>query len=174
MSPDHVAAQAARIAGWTIPVNYQPVHELMMDLSVGPYSSLNKFTLRDFIYRYWPWLAALATALMILLMITISLKHQVKRRKVVEVELMKHQEDLEEMVQEKTFELVNARDEALMANNSKEIFLSTMSHELRTPLNAIIGYSEILIEQNKEKSESEEILDLQKNQCCSSSATEYC
>ena len=162
LSSDHIAAQAARIAGWTIPVNYQPVHELMMDLSVGPYSSLNKFTMRDFINRYWPWLAALATTLLFLLLITISLKRQIKRRKVVEVELLKHQEDLQAMVQEKTVELVNTRDEALMANNSKEIFLSTMSHELRTPLNAIIGYSEMLIELNNEKSESEEIMDLQK------------
>ncbi len=31
------AAQAANIAGWTIPLNYQPVHELMRELHIGPY-----------------------------------------------------------------------------------------------------------------------------------------
>lgn len=161
MPQDHEAAKKARISGWTIPVNYQPVHELMMDLSVGPYASINKITLRDILVRYWPWLTALAFTLLILLLTTINLKRQVQRRKAVEVELIKHQQDLVEIVQEKTVDLVNARDEAMMANNSKEIFLSTMSHELRTPLNAIIGYCEILTEEKKELFSQEDISDLQ-------------
>jgi PAS domain S-box-containing protein len=41
-------------------------------------------------------------------------------------------------------ELVEARDQALAAEKSKDDFLSSMSHELRTPLNAIIGFSQIL------------------------------
>lgn len=41
-------------------------------------------------------------------------------------------------------ELVEARDQAVIAEKSKDDFLSSMSHELRTPLNAIIGFSQIL------------------------------
>jgi len=41
-------------------------------------------------------------------------------------------------------DLVEARDKALVAEKSKDEFLSTMSHELRTPLNSIIGFSDIL------------------------------
>ncbi len=37
-----------------------------------------------------------------------------------------------------------ARDEADLANKSKDDFLASMSHELRTPLTSIIGNSEIL------------------------------
>jgi len=40
--------------------------------------------------------------------------------------------------------LVEARDHALNASQTKSDFLTNMSHELRTPLNAIIGYSELL------------------------------
>ena len=40
-----------------------------------------------------------------------------------------------------------ARDEAIEASRAKSAFLANMSHELRTPLNAIIGYSEIVLEE---------------------------
>ena len=38
-----------------------------------------------------------------------------------------------------------ARDEAVEANRSKDIFLAFVSHELRAPLNSILGWSNILL-----------------------------
>jgi len=40
--------------------------------------------------------------------------------------------------------LMEARDSAEQASQSKSAFLANMSHELRTPLNAIIGFSEMI------------------------------
>lgn len=58
--------------------------------------------------------------------------------------------------------LIDAREEALLANRHKSIFLANMSHELRTPLNAIVGYSEILHEEAREIGAQQFVDDLQK------------
>lgn len=40
LPPEHAATRAAGIYGWTLPHNYQPVHELFLDFRLGPYANL--------------------------------------------------------------------------------------------------------------------------------------
>ncbi|MFP4487696.1 MAG: response regulator [Bacteroidales bacterium] len=87
------------------------------------------------------------------------------RMKSTEDKLRDRQQMLEDLVEERTYDLVRANTElrkeivrrketedklkialekAQAADRVKSNFLSSISHELRTPLNAIIGFSEII------------------------------
>ncbi|NQV43825.1 MAG: hypothetical protein HQ501_02890 [Rhodospirillales bacterium] len=67
---------------------------------------------------------------------------EISQRLGVEIELKKHRAQLQEIVEERTHDLLLAKEEAENSNQIKTRFLANMSHELRTPLNAIIGYSD--------------------------------
>ncbi|UOG93924.1 MAG: response regulator [Candidatus Thiothrix sulfatifontis] len=60
------------------------------------------------------------------------------------LELRAQADSLEHIIEERTRELVEARDQALSASRSKSAFLAAMSHEIRTPMNGIIGMTTLL------------------------------
>ncbi|MCS6905097.1 MAG: PAS domain S-box protein, partial [Bacteroidia bacterium] len=83
------------------------------------------------------------------LCISFDITEQIKQEQALQKanEQLRHSEQLlEKKVEERTIQLLRAKEEAEKANQFKSRFIATMSHELRTPLNGILGYSQLLLE----------------------------
>ena len=59
LPPDSTATRASQSAGWTVPLDYTPVHDLFRELRAGPYQNQGEVHLIDVMRQYWLWIAAL-------------------------------------------------------------------------------------------------------------------
>jgi len=140
MSENSKAAKAASCSGWTIPLNYQSVHDCQKILGYGPYKDFGKITLEDVFQKYWP-VILLTFVLFSIMTFSIILFFRFNRK--IKATSYRLQKEVEE--HKKTAEELNkAKIEADLANKAKGDFLANMSHEIRTPMNAIIGMTYLM------------------------------
>lgn len=84
MPANHPAARAGGYAGWVVPLNYQPVHELLRDLRLSPYEGTDKIIIADIVRQYRYWLMAGIAFLFLLAVFTaymVRLNYQLKHSK---------------------------------------------------------------------------------------------
>jgi signal transduction histidine kinase/CheY-like chemotaxis protein len=74
-------------------------------------------------------------------------------------ELEEHRNRLEHLVEERTKDLLLAKEKAEESDRLKSAFLANMSHEIRTPMNAIVGFSRLLTEDTTSDDEKTLLID---------------
>ena len=74
----------------------------------------------------------------------LTIGHDITAKRTAELELDKHRQHLQELVDSQTVDLKVAKESAEAASVAKSAFLANMSHEIRTPLNAITGLVHLL------------------------------
>ncbi|MHB1401397.1 MAG: sensor histidine kinase [Thiobacillus sp.] len=125
---------------WTVPADYQAVHELFRDLQVGPYSYLRENTLQALARRYWPFLLFFFAALAGWVMHTVRIEQQVHartaalraalaQRDAAEAGMRAHQEQLDHLSRLSVLGELSG----------------TLAHELNQPLAAIGNYAQSLV-----------------------------
>lgn len=75
MPPDSAPALFANSAGWTIPLDYQPVHELMRELNVGPYKDQEKIELTDVINHFADWTTIIIVVFILMTLMILYVNH---------------------------------------------------------------------------------------------------
>ena len=75
MPADDAAAIAGNVSGWTLPLNYQPVHEALRTLRIGPYEQALKLTPTDLMKAYGVWIVA---AMFLLLVTSLASVYMVR------------------------------------------------------------------------------------------------
>lgn len=144
MPPDSAAARAAGCAGWTSPLNYQPVHECLKALKVGPYKDLGKISLLDVLRSYGHWIIFTCAAFCILGAFTgvvLKLNRRLNTSHTrLKIEMDRHKQ--------KDRELKQAKEIAETATRAKSEFLANMSHEIRTPMNGVIAATDLALSED--------------------------
>ena len=144
MPPSAEAAVKGKYIGWTVPEDYQPVHELMKDLRIGPYKNYYENPLEHFLSTYSWQISVAAIALLVLLVLFFYIYHINRRLNLATVHQEELMAELEQRVEQRTHDLLESKQQAERANEAKTLFLANMRHELRTPLNAILGYAQVI------------------------------
>ncbi|WP_246540464.1 sensor histidine kinase [sulfur-oxidizing endosymbiont of Gigantopelta aegis] len=144
MPQDHPAARSSHTAGWTIPLDYSPVYELMRSLKIGPYEVLRQTSLPAIIKKYALWLLVVALLLGLLVIfnfyvsrtnrklrkIGAVLRNEITERERSQNMLARYKDTLQDKIYERTNEL----NQTNLSLRKSQVALQKLADITMTPL----------------------------------------
>lgn len=133
------AAAAARVVGWSVPANYQPVHDLLEELQLGPYEHLRQTPLVALLAAHPETFALLVLVLVLLFIYTLHVARLNRRLSGSESKLRGSLRQLEQ-----------ARNQLIQSEKMAAIgqLSAGVAHEINNPIgyvhsnmNALEGYA---------------------------------
>lgn len=124
---------------WGVPADYQPVHEMLRELRVGPYAFLREQDLATLARRYWPLAAAAAVFLLLWAAYTLRVEVLVQRRTRELSEALAARDRLADGMRASQQQMDHLSRLSILGELS-----GTLAHELNQPLATIANYSQSL------------------------------
>ncbi|MDA3947331.1 MAG: PhnD/SsuA/transferrin family substrate-binding protein [Helicobacteraceae bacterium] len=105
ISPEFEAARASQTAGWTIPQDYTSVHTVLNELYLFHHIEPKYLTFSDFYEKYKSWFLGLISGLLAVFAVLLYIFRLNSRLRDGKVQIEALNADLEEKVEERTWEL---------------------------------------------------------------------
>jgi len=141
MSATSQAAQAANIGGWTVPFDYQPIHDLLKELHFCLYKKyVSEISLSDFLREYW--LSVMLLILFFCLLCFVTGYTILMNRKLDQRVEERTSELLQEVAERKLTEEKLHRAEKMEAIG---LMASGVAHDLNNILSGVVSYPELLL-----------------------------
>lgn len=131
---------AADGIGWTVPADYQPVHDLYRELRIGPYAYLREITPEGLVRRFWPWLLGALFALVAWIVHTIRVEQLVHRRTAQLRDSFNAREQAELGMRESQEQMEHLSRLSVLGELS-----GNLAHELNQPLTTIGTYARTVL-----------------------------
>ncbi|WP_370512980.1 sensor histidine kinase [Ottowia flava] len=125
---------------WTVPADYQAVHDLQRELQIGSYAGLRTPTMTAIVRRYWPWIVGLFALIGLGGLYTFHVERQVDARTADLRAAARERQALEAHLQQSREQAEHLARLSVLGELS-----GTLAHELNQPLAAIGNYAQSLI-----------------------------
>ncbi|MEB3213569.1 MAG: PhnD/SsuA/transferrin family substrate-binding protein [Leptolyngbyaceae bacterium] len=138
------AAQSLNAEGWAIPADYQAVRDVLKQLYVFPFQSVDSFDLKAVMWHYKRWIV---TALGLLVMGTITIyiqRREITKRIRSELKLQQSQSELTQrkvQLESAVAKLQNTQAQLIQTEKMSSLgqLMAGIAHEINNPVNFIHG-----------------------------------